>query len=156
MNYVNLNAQQLSSDWTDRIGPLAVFSALLVLAILIGYTNFQNGRPFRIESSTSLSPAATLDRLQAQLARDGWHLGYRDDATLIMNIDSSANLGTTAMLGCLSIWFALLHLVSARYSVSVEIVVANAPNGTTIVTNGSKSGSYLKYMAHHLNTLPKD
>lgn len=155
MDIVVLARQQMPQDWTDRIGPILVVVLLLVLAILIGYANYQNARPFRIDSSTSLAPEQSLDLLQAQLARDGWRLGYRGDTTLIMNIESNVSLGSTAAIGCFSVWLGLLHILTSHRSVSVEFLVEETASGNRITTNGSRSGSYLTYTAHHLKELPK-
>lgn len=97
-----------------------------------------------------------LDTLQHTFARDGWMLGYRDAGSLVMSIDRNASLGSTAALGCFSVWLGLLYLLSSRKRVTVEIDVTSSSDGSLIVTNGSRSGSYLTYLAWHLNHLPKN
>ena len=144
-----------SRDWPDNLGTWLVVVAVIALAMFIAYTNFQNGRAFRIESSTSLPPGQALDALQAQMAKDGWNLGYRDGASLVMNIQNGASLGSTAALGCVSIWLALLYLVPPRRPVVMKVETIATGSGTSLVTDGSKSGSYLVYMAYHLRELPK-
>ena len=143
------------TPWIDRVVPWLVVIGLIGLAFVIGYSNFQNARPFRIESSSSLEPEEVLDSLQATFARDGWQLGYRDTGTLTMSIDSKANLGSTAAIGCFSIWFALLYLLSSRKRITIEVDVTHTADGSLIVTNGNRSGSYLDYVAYHLRELPK-
>lgn len=144
-----------NTAWIDRIIPWAIVIAFLAIAVLIGYSNYQNARPFRIESSSSLQPEEVLDSLQSTFARDGWVLGSRDTSSLVMSIDSKSNLGSTAALGCLSVWFALLHMLSSQKRITVQVDVTHSSDGSLIVTNGSRSGSYLNYMAWHLRDLPK-
>ena len=130
--------------------------AVLAIAAIVGYANFQNAKPFRIDSSTALEPRATLDALQVRLARDGWALGYRDDSSLIMSADRRADLGTTAAIGCLSVWLGLLHAISSRKTATVQFDVAPNTTGTRIITAGSRSGhGVLRYTAAHLRDLPK-
>lgn len=130
--------------------------AAIVLALLIGYANFQNAKPFRIESSTTRAPTATLDTLQAQLARDGWHLGFRDSGRLIMSADRNASLGSTAAIGCFSVWLGLLHVISSRRTITVQVDVHGTDTGTRVITNGSRSGNgALLYIAEQLQELPK-
>lgn len=145
-----------NTSWTDRWIPILVVIALLVLAILIGYANFQNARPFRIEASSSLSPEESLDSLQRSFAEDGWVLGFRGAGSLVMSIDRSASLGSTAALGCLSVWLGLIHLLMANKRITVEIDADSSSDGSLIVANGSRSGSYLTYVAWHLRNLPKN
>ena len=144
-----------NTSWTDAILPWLLVSGVVALAFVIGYSNFQNARPFRIESSSSLPPEEVLDSLQSTFARDGWQLGYRDSGTLTMSIDRKANLGSTAALGCLSVWFALLHALSSRKRITVEVDVTHTAGGSLIVTNGSRSGQYLIYVTEKLRELPK-
>lgn len=144
-----------NTSWTDRIIPWLVVIGLIALAFVIGYSNFQNARPFRIESSSSLPPEDVLDSLQATFARDGWELGFRDSGSLVMSIDSKANLGSTAAIGCFSVWFALLHVLSSQKRITVEVDVTHTTGGSVIVTNGSRSGQYLNYAGERLRELPK-
>lgn len=141
--------------WNDRVIPYLIVIGLLALGIVIGYANFQNAKAFRIESSSSLEPDAVLNTLQSAFARDGWVLGYRDAGSLIMSIDRNASLGSTAALGCLSVWIGLIYLLSSRKRITVDIGVSKSADGSLIITNGSRSGSYLTYVAWHLNQLPK-
>lgn len=141
--------------WTDRIVPYLIAAVLIIAAVMIGYTNYQNAKPFRIESSSSLSQEEVLDKLQFSFARDGWVLGFRDAGSLVMSIDRNASLGSTAALGCLSVWLGLIYLLSSRKRITVEIDVTSSSQGSLIVTNGSRSGSYLIYTAWHLDQLPK-
>lgn len=140
---------------TEQLIPWLVVAALLALAVLIGYSNFQNARAFRIQSSSTLPPEQVLDRLQSSFAKDGWILGYRDAGSLVMSIDRNASLGGTAAIGCLSVWFALLHVLTANRRITVQVDVTESMGGSIIITNGSRSGSYLKYVAWHLDDLPK-
>lgn len=138
------------------VEPWIIAIAALVLALVIGYANFQNAKPFRIESSTTLSPVETLDTLQAQLARNGWNLGFRDATILIMNADRNADLGSAAVIGCFSVWLGLLHVLSSRRTITVQFDVTGTANGTQVTTNGSRSGSgALRYIAQRLQELPK-
>lgn len=155
MNVVMSAQQQASRDWTDNVGTWFVVVAVIALAMFIAYINFQNGRAFRIESSTSLPPGEALDALQTQMANDGWNLGYRDSTSLVMNIQNGASLGSAAALGCFSIWLALLYFISVRGPVVVKVETTATGSGTVLITNGSKSGRYLEYMAYHLRELPK-
>lgn len=141
--------------WTDRIVPLLIVIGIMAIAVLIGYSNYQNAKAFRIESSSSLQPDEALDSLQSSFARDGWMLGSRDTGSLVMSIDSKANLGSTAALGCFSVWFGLLHVLSSQKRITVQVDVTHSADGSLIVTNGSRSGSYLNYIAWHLRELPK-
>ena len=68
-----------------------VVAVLLIGAVVIGYANFQNARPFRLESSTTLPPAEALNSLQSQMAKDGWSLGFREGNSLVMNITHPAS-----------------------------------------------------------------
>lgn len=142
-------------SWSDRLVPYLVAIAALAIAVLIGYSNYQNAKAFRIESSSSLEQEEVLDSLQARFARDGWVLGYRDSGSLVMSIDRNASLGSTAALGCFSVWLGLLYLLSSRKRITVEIDVTGSSDGSLIITNGSRSGSYLKYVAWQLDHLPK-
>lgn len=136
--------------------PWIIVIALLAIALMIGYANFQNAKPFRIESSTTFDPTETLDTLQERLARDGWNLGFRDTSSLIMNADRHADLGSTAAIGCFSVWLSLLHVVSSRRMITVQFDVADIAGGTSIITNGNRSGNgALRYIAGHLQELPK-
>lgn len=144
-----------NAPWTDRIVPYLVAIGLLAIASLIGYSNYRNAKPFRIESSSSLGQEEVLDTLQRSFARDGWVLGYRDGGSLTMSIDRNASLGSTAALGCLSVWLGLIYLLSSRKRITVEIDVTGSSDGSLIVTNGSRSGPYLTYVAWHLDHLPK-
>lgn len=156
MELVSAAAQQPGpGDGTDRIVPILIVGVMLVIAILIGYANFQKASPFRIEAFTSLPASPALDALQTQMARDGWQLGFRDADRLVMNIESNAGLGSTAALGCLSVWLALVHLVSARKTIVVEFETIPGADQTTIIVNGSRSGSYLDYVADQIRNLPK-
>lgn len=146
---------QTDRTWSDRWLPWLIVAGLLIVAVVIGYANYQNAKPFRIESSSSLRPEETLDTLQSTFARDGWQPGYRDSGSLVMSIDSKANLTSTIALGCLSVWFALLYLITGKKRITVEVDVTESIDGSLIVTNGSRSGSYLRYVAHHLDELPK-
>lgn len=145
-----------NTSWQDRVIPILVVAGILALALLIGYSNFQNARAFRIESSSSLPPQEVLDHLQRVFARDGWIPGFRDSGSLVMSIDRNASLGSTAALGCFSVWLGLLHLVTSHKRITVEIDVTESMNGSLIVTNGTRSGSYLRYIAWHLHELPKN
>lgn len=146
---------QTDRSWSDRLVPWLIVAGLLIVAAVIGYANYQNAKPFRIESSSSLRPKETLDTLQSTFASDGWQLGYRDSGSLMMSIDSNASLPSAVALGCLSVWFALLYLITGKKRITVEIDVTESIDGSLIVTNGSRSGSYLRYVSHHLNELPK-
>lgn len=151
---------QMSNPDNDRIPGWLIISGLLLAAAILGYLNYQyakrNAAPFRIEASTTLDPATTLDTLHTQFARDGWQLGYRSDARLIMQRDRSASLGSTAAIGCLSVWLALLHVLTSSGTITLEILVSKAPHGSTIIANGSRSGgNVLNYTAHWLRELPK-
>lgn len=136
--------------------PYLVAIVALVIAVIIGYSNYQNAKAFRIESSSNLQPEDVLDTLQVAFARDGWVLGYRDAGSLVMSIDRNASLGSTAALGCFSVWLGLLYLLSSRKRITVEIDANKSADGSLIITNGSRSGSYLTYVAWHLDHLPKD
>lgn len=155
MDFIPIAQQQASRDWTDTIVPWIVVAVLLIGALVIGYANFQNARPFRLESSTTLPPAEALNALQSQMARDGWNLGFREDNSLVMNITHPASFGSTAALGCLSIWLALLYLVTRRKTVVVQVDASDSGNGTQLVTIGDRSGQILKYMATRVRELPK-
>lgn len=144
-----------NAPWSDRLIPYLVAIAALGIAGLIGYSNYQNAKAFRIESSSSLEPENVLDTLQSTFARDGWVLGFRDAGSLVMSIDRNASLSSTAALGCFSVWLGLLHLLSSRKHITVEIEVNSSSDGSLIVTNGSRSGPYLTYVAWHLDHLPK-
>lgn len=133
-----------------------VVIAVVAIGVVVSYANYQNAKPFRIESSTALQPQPALDALQARLARDGWALGFRDDSSLIMSADKRADLGTTAAIGCLSVWMGLLHAVSSQRTTTVQFDAAPNASGTIIITNGSRSGSgVLRYVATQLRELPK-
>ena len=140
--------------WSDRVIPYLVAIAALAIACIIGFANYQNAKAFRIESSSSFGQEEVLDTLQYAFARDGWVLGYRDAGSLVMSIDRNASLGSTAALGCFSVWLGLLYLLSSRKRVTVEIDVTSSSDGSLIVANGSRSGSYLTYVTWHLNHLP--
>lgn len=155
MDFIPIAQQQASRDWTDTIVPWIVVAVLLIGAVVIGYANFQNARPFRLESSTTLPPAEALNALQSQMARDGWNLGFREGNSLVMNITHPASFGSTAALGCLSIWLALLYLVTRRKTVVVQVDASDSGNGTQLVTIGDRSGQILKYMATRVRELPK-
>lgn len=155
MDFMIIAQQQASRDWTDNLVPWLVVAALIIGVIVIGYANYQNARPFRLESSTSLPPEEALDTLQSQMARDGWNLGYRERHSLVMNITYPASFGSTAALGCLSIWLALLYLVTRRRTVIVQIEARETVNGTALVTEGARSGDILEYMAGRVRELPK-
>lgn len=144
-----------NTSWTDRLVPMLIVLGLLIVAVLIGYANYQNAKAFRIESSSSLRQEETLDVLQSALARDGWELGYRDAGSLIMSTDRNPSTGSTAAIGCLSVWLALVHVVSSRKRVTVQFDVSESADGSLIVTNGNKSGDVLRYVARHLHELPK-
>lgn len=136
--------------------PWLVVIVLLVLALVVGYANFQNARPFRIEASTTLESTEALDTLQARLARDGWSLGFRDSASLVMNADRKADLGSTAAIGCFSVWLGLLHVLSSGRTITVEATVARSANSTIVTVHGSRSGNgVLRYIAERLRELPK-
>ena len=142
--------------WNDRLAPWLVGGGLLLVALVLGYINFQLARPFRTESTTILPPDASLDQLQTRFARDGWQLGFRDSARLVMSIQSDASIASTAAIGCLSVWVALLHFLSSRKRITVEIEVDAIAGGTRVVTHGSRSGSNaLRYVTTRLNELPK-
>ncbi len=130
--------------------------ALLVLALVIAYANFQNARPFRIEARTTLPPSEALDTMQARLARDGWSLGYRDTTQLTMSADRNADLGSTAAIGCISVWFGLLYALSSRRTITVNVEAVRLAESTTMIVNGSRSGNgLLRYIAERLRELPK-
>jgi hypothetical protein len=136
--------------------PWLIVIALLVLALVIGYANFQNTRLTRIEASTTLEPAEALDTLQARMARDGWSLGIRDADTLVMNASRNVDLGSTAAIGCLSVWLGLLYALSSRRTITVDVHVERTANGTVVTINGSRSGNgRLRYIAERLRELPK-
>lgn len=145
-----------NTSWQHRLGPYLIVIGLLAIMILLGYSNFRNAKPFRIESSSSLQPEEVLDTLQSAFARDGWVLGYRNTGSLVMSIDRNASLGSTAAIGCLSVWLGLLYLLSSHRRITVEIDVSGTAGGSLILTNGSRSGSYLNYVAWHLRELPKN
>lgn len=151
---------QISSPEEARLRGWLIISGLLLVAAILGYLNYQysrkNAAPFRIEASTTLGPIQALDTLHTQFARDGWQLGYRGGTTLIMQTDRSASLGSTAAIGCLSVWLALLHVLTSRGTITLEISVSETPNGSTIIANGSRSGgNVLNYTAYWLRELPK-
>jgi hypothetical protein len=136
--------------------PWLVVIPILLLALVIAYANLQNARPFRFEASTTLEPAEALDTLQARLARDGWSLGLRDADNLVMNASRNADLGSTAAIGCLSVWLGLLYALSSRRTITVDIHVERTANGTVVTINGSRSGNgALRYIAERLRELPK-
>lgn len=151
---------QMSGSDNNRLPGWLIIGGLLLAAAILGYLNYQyakkNVAPFRIEASTTLSPGQALDTLHTQFARDGWKLGYRGTTSLIMQTDRSASLGSTAAIGCLSVWLALLHVTTSKGTTTVEISVSETPHGCTIIANGSRSGgNVLNYTAHWLHTLPK-
>lgn len=151
---------QMSNPDATRLRSWLIIAGLLLVAGILGYLNYQYSRrnvaPFRIEASTTLGPVQALDKLHTQFARDGWKLGYRGDTTLIMQTDRSASLGSTAAIGCLSVWLALLHVLTSKGTTTVEISVSETPHGSTIIANGSRSGgNVLNYTAHWLHELPK-
>jgi hypothetical protein len=142
-------------QWHDHWAQWLVVVGLLAVALFLGSVNYQSASPFRIESTTTLSPEHTLDVLQERFARDGWGLGYRDAGTLIMTADRNASFVGTAALGCISIWLALLHLVTSRRTVTVEVAAMESANGALLVVNGSKSGAGVRpYVEKRLKDLP--
>lgn len=155
MDYVNSDAHQTFGGWDGGIVHIVIVLVLLVFAIIIGYSNFQNARAFQIESSTLLPPKEALDALQAQMAQDAWHLGYRDETSLVMNIDKHASLGATAAIGFFSVWLALLYLITSRRPIVVQINATDAASGSTLITKGSQSGKFLLYIGSQLRDLPR-
>lgn len=145
-----------NTSWTDRVIPYLVLLIVLVIAGVIAFANYQNSRPFRIESTSSLEPEEVLDTLQRTFTRDGWVFGFRDSGSLVMSIDRRASLGSTAALGCFSVWLGLIYMLSSNRRITVEIDADNHADGSLIVTRGSRSGSYLRYVAWHVHRLPKD
>lgn len=147
---------QISSPDAARLRGWLIIGVLIAIALFIGYLNYRNAKPFRIEASTTLRPSHALDRLQAQFARDGWSLGYRDGTTLIMQTARGANLSTTAAIGCLSVWLGLLHLLMSRRSITLEVTASEMQYGSAIIANGSQcGGNVLTYTAYWLRELPK-
>lgn len=142
--------------WSDRLMPWLITLGLIAIALVIGYANWQNSKPFRIESSTSMDPKAALDSLQSSLALNGWALGFRDDTTLIMSSDHNARFGSTAVIGCISVWLGLLHVLTSRRRITVQFMVTASATGSSILTSGSRSGGgALPYIAAELRELPK-
>lgn len=74
----------------------------------------------------------------------------------MMSTDRHADLGSTAAIGCHSVWLGLLLAVSSRRTLTVQFDVEDAATGTTIVTLGSRSGQgALPWVASHLRDSPK-
>ncbi len=142
--------------WYDHWQQWLVIGIILAAGVFIGFVNYQNRRPFRMEATTTASVDATLDQLQARFARDGWSLGYRDAGTRIMSADRNAYFFGTAAIGCLSVWLALVHLLSAKKTVTVEITASEHTDGAVVIVNGNKTGDGVAmFVSKRLRELPK-